>query len=924
MASVRLVLEGRDTTDPSLTQVIETSVNQPLSMVQVRESITHLFSLGRFEEVTVDATLDNGRVALRYDLTPIHPVTSIRFTGRLGEPGVDESALRRTIVDRYGATPPIGRVDDMVRLLQDALRERGYLHPSVDVRSERQHGPERSTLVFAVDPGFRTLIGRVEILGDPIVPREELIARLHLASGFPYQREDLTQRIDRQTADRRARGYYEARIVPDVQFADNDRVANLTVTVSPGPRTRVVFRGDPLPADRRDELVPVGREGSVDEDLLEDSTNRIEEFLRAQGYRAALAPHTREEANGELLITFTVKKGPQYRVASYDVEQNTAIARSEFDALLKVREGQPFSDARLDADVATIEDLYHRRGFAAAKAQAAVDPQRLPPDAPVIPVAVRIVVREGVRTVVDSVAFDGARALDEPVLRQQLQLLPGRPYVPAQLAVDRDAVQLAYQNVGYQSATVDAIPQFSADGTRVAIRFAIREGPRIFVDHVLIVGNVRTSSDTISRELQVKQGDPFSLAAINESQRRLAALGLFRRARISELRHGDETTRDLLVTIEEAPPTVVGYGAGVEGKLRRVQTPTGAVDEFALAPRAAFEVGRRNLFGKNRSINFFSSISANRLGLAPEAETSNTDLTEYRVGGTFREPRVFNTTADMFVNATFEQQLRTGFSFSRRSLSANVGQRVSPTVSITGTYLLQRTKVFNLQVSQDDRLYIDRTFPQFRLSSFSGSVIYDTRNDAVDPVAGAYASANVQVAGLAIGSEVGFAKSFFTLESFRQLPRASRFVFAGNARLGIANGFANRGELPASERFFAGGDTTNRGFALDTLGVRHIPAQEGDTIDEAGFPIGGNGVFVLMGEVRARVAGGLGVVGFVDTGNVFAHATDIDLTELRSAVGGGIRYKSPFGPIRLDVGFKVHPQPGEGLTAWFISFGQAF
>jgi len=80
----------------------------------------------------------------------------------------------------------------------------------------------------------------------------------------------------------------------------------------------------------------------------------------------------------------------------------------------------------------------------------------------------------------------------------------------------------------------------------------------------------------IERELRVKAGDPFSLSAINESQRRLAALGLFRRARISELRHGGETTRDLLVTIEEAPPTTVDYGGGVEGKLRAYKIHLGS------------------------------------------------------------------------------------------------------------------------------------------------------------------------------------------------------------------------------------------------------------------------------------------------------------------------------------------------------------
>jgi len=131
-------------------------------------------------------------------------------------------------------------------------------------------------------------------------------------------------------------------------------------------------------------------------------------------------------------------------------------------------------------------------------------------------------------------------------------------------------------------------------------------------------------------------------------------------------------------------------------------------------------------------------------------------------------------------------------------------------------------------------------------------------------------------------------------------------------------------DLPQSERFYAGGDTTIRGFALDRVGTRHIPALPNDTLNEDLLPIGGNGLVIVNAELRAPVSGGLGVVGFFDTGNVFARVTDIDLGELRSAVGGGVRYKSPFGPIRLDIGFKVNRQPGEGLTAWFVSFGQAF
>jgi outer membrane protein insertion porin family len=924
VASVRVVVEGRDSTDPALMQVIETQPGEPLMMTEVRESITHLFSLGRFEDVQVDATLEAGRVALRYEISPIHPVTRIRFVGA-GAPGLDRGALRQAIVDRYGVAPPVGRSADMTRLLADALRQRGYLHGSISIRAETQHSPERATLVFAIQPGDRTRIGSVSVVGRPPGGEAGLLRRLGITAGGPYLRDAINQRIDRYVDERRSRGYFETRIAADAQLVDDDRVANITISVTPGPRVRLVFAGDALPADVRAELVPVSREGSVDEDFLEDSSHRLQEYLRAQGYRDADVSYSRETTGGELVITFNVKKGPQYRVGSLDVAGNDSVSRTELETVLRTREAQPFSDTPLDADANAIADFYHRRGFAAAKVQTGVDPVAAPAVSGEVSVAVHLVIAEGPRTTVDGIVFEGNASVDRAALESRLGLKAGRPYVPEQVATDRDAIQLAYVNLGYQNATVDATPEYSTDRTRVTIRYAIQEGPRVFIGHVLIVGNVRTATAMIERELQVKPGDPFSLAAINESQRRLAALGLFRRARIAELRHGDETTRDLLVTIEEAPPTTIGFGGGLEGRLRPVRSEAlgGRVSEqFEVAPRAFFEVGRRNLFGKVRSVNFFSSIS-----LHPKDEpffanesatgTGGYGFPEYRVLGTFREPRLLETPFDGFATLTFEQQIRSSFNFARRSASAEAARRLTDTVSVSGNYQIQRTRIFDISISKDVPL-IERIFPTFRLSSFSATVIRDTRNDTVEPAGGRYVSANAQVAARAIGSEYGFAKSFVTAQTFHTIRGTNRVVAAGSARFGIATGFGDIEKLPASERFFAGGDTTIRGFALDRVGIPK------ETLDDDGVPIGGNGLVIFNAELRAPVSGGLGVVGFIDTGNVFARASDLDLGKLRSAVGTGIRYKSPFGPIRFDVGLKVNRRPGEALTAWFVSFGQAF
>jgi outer membrane protein insertion porin family len=925
VGTVRLAIEGRPTVDPVLTVVVETLAGRPLSMAAVRQTITHLFSLGRFDDVRVDATLEDGKVALRYELSPIHPVSGIRFTVAGAQSGLDTDQLRRAIVDRFGGSPPIGRLAEMARLVGDTLRERGYLHASITPRADVEHNPERATLVFALDPGPRTTIGAVEVVGRTTVPRDELLSKFGLRPGAPYQRDQLAARIDRYVEERRAARYYEATIAPSVQLDDGDRRANVTLSVNQGPRVHVEFTGDAaaLPEARRGELVldPLQREGSIGDDVLDYLTNQIEEFFRAQGYLDVAAPHTRGEGADELTIRFEIKRGLQHRIESAQLAGNANVSSEQFEPVVRLLNGQPWSATRLAVAGRMVGDLYRSLGYAAVRVSPADEP--LPADSVASPSvvghSVRIVVDEGPKTTISAVTFSGNNAIDDARLRARAGVQPASPYVADRLETARAAILTMYRDLGYENAAVAVTPQSSDDPTRVAVAFAIREGPQVLVDHVLIVGNVRTATETIERELQVKSGQPFALAAINETQRRLTGLGLFRRVRISELRHGDETTRDLLVAVEEAPATSIGIGGGIEGRLVAGTSPEGpATDELDLAPRAFFQIGRRNLFGSNRSVNLFTSISLH------STHSSAAGVTEYRFVGTLREPRLFDTAIDAFVNATVEQQVRSSFNFRRRSASAVVAKHLTQSVSATGNYQIQRTSVFDSRVEASDLPLIDRTFTQFLISSFSASIVRDTRDDPVDPAGGTYVSTNGQIAARAIGSEVGFAKSFVTAQAFHALPTARRIVVAANARLGMAGGFDTLGQLPASERFFAGGDTTVRGFALDRLGIRHIPFQPVDTIDSEGLPIGGNGLMVFNAELRSTVRGESQVVGFVDTGQVFARASDIDFTELRSAVGAGIRYKSPVGPIRFDLGFKVHRREGEGLTAWFISFGQAF
>ena len=927
VASIRLVVDGRDTTEPALTRLVEIEVGQPLSMRGVRETMLHLFAMGRFDDVRVDASVQGTGVAVRFDMIGVRPVSAIEFAGNTNAPGIDLGQLRRVVTDRAGPSPPATRIEELSRLVEGALRTRGYLRAKVSGRIAPA-GVGHTALVFDIDPGARAVIGSIDVVG-PAAARGELLLQLKVAAGAPFERDALTARIDKYVASRRRQGYYEAKVTLTDRPVDDDRTVNLTFTVEPGRHVRVVFAGDSFPGDRG-ELVPVEREGSVDEDLLEDSTARIEDALKAQGYKDAVAPHERTDSDGDLVITFRVSRGQQYRIARVTIDGNTSVPLTDLQPALRLREGQPFSQASLDAEAAAIEDVYRRSGFAEAKADISVIQQ--PISAGQVPVVVAIQIREGIRTLVQSVKVTGNPSIMESTLLDGLRLQPGRPFVIASLAADRDAILVRYLNAGYENATVDARPELNRERTAANIVYVVREGPQVLVDHVLIIGPERTEPSIVEKQLQLHPGDPLSREAVLDSQQRLRSLGLYRSVMISELRHGDENRRDLLVSVEEGPGTSVAYGGGFE-LARRVVAPdtgTAAEERFDAAPRGSFEISWRNLFGTNRSASVFSSLTLHPQGTKQEG------VTEYRVVNTFREPKVFNTPIDGLVTLLVEQQFRSSFNFRRRSATAEATKRFGGAVSLLGTYQIQQTEVYN--VTSDQNL-IDRVFPNVRLSSFSLSVLRDTRNDQIDPTGGQYFSAYGQLAAKALGGQVGFFKSFFRASAFRLVPRSRNVVLAGNAFLGLATGFPQQNpdgstitdpsgeparDLPQSERFYAGGDTTMRGFALDQLGVRHTPPQVNDTIDANGFPLGGNSELLFNVELRVPVWRQVETHGFLDTGNVFRRAVDLDFAEFRSAVGFGVLYKSPIGPLRFDLGFKVNRLPDESLTAFFITFGRAF
>ena len=953
LIDVRVEVGGVALVEPSVLQLVETRIGQPLSMEHVRQTIDHLVGLGRFDDVRVFAETIGpppGGVSVRWVLAPIQHIGRIDFAGRLV---LSDDALRREVDERLGSSPVASRVGEIVQTLTDYYHARGYRQPAIAPRLIGGDTEEVLTLVLSIDAGPQTVVGNTVVRGEAGRPADAVIADLHVEPGQPFDRVAVERRMTALEGELRDLGYYEANVEALPEFSDREPVVKLTIDVERGPRVRVVFTGDPLPEARRNELVPIRQERSVDLDLLEDASRNIEAFLRQQGYQGAEAPYVREEKGGELILTFNVARGPLHRVASLEVEGNRAVTRADIAPVLAVQPGEPFVASRITRVATAVTELYRQRGFAQAsvKTELSILPERRDDEQTFRPVEVRLIVTEGSPTIVSELIVEGAQAIAEQRIRAALGLVAGQPFYRPQMDADRDAIERVYQNEGFRGVEVQPAVDVADEGRRVVLRWRIKEGPRSLVDHVLVTGNRRTSDELIRREIAVQPGQPLGDELLIESQRRLAALGLFRRVRIIELPHGSSPNRDVLIEIEEAPSTTISYGGGVEAgrRLRPAEDGGQAEERIEVAPRGFFEISRRNLWGKNRSISLLTRVSFRPRDPAVDS-TDPTDLggygfNEYRVLGTFREPRPFNVSGDLQLTAFIEQAIRSSFNFNRRGVRAEYARRVREALRVSGRYSLDRTRLFDEKIQQEDQVLIDRLFPRVRLSTLTGSLLRDSRDDVIDPERGAVLGFDTTVAARALGSEVGFLKTFMQAFGYRYLPNAAGLTFAAGLRLGFAWGFERLVErraadgtpilspdgqpvfdvvddVPASERFFAGGDTTVRGFVLDRLGTP-------ETRNADGFPTGGNGLVVVNLEMRSPYWKGLGGVGFFDMGNVFKDAGDVRLGDLRPTAGFGVRYRSPIGPVRADLGFNLDRQlitfdSRERGMVFHISLGQAF
>jgi outer membrane protein assembly factor BamA len=953
VAGVRIEIEGEVTGAESLRALVSVPIGEPLRAADLRASLARLASLGTFEDERMDvaAAATAEGVVVTFRLWYRHTVDRIEA---VGDTGLDPGTLNGRILDQFGRIVPVGLTHERVRAtVERILRDEGFRHAAVTaIEPVETHDPHRATLRVTVAAGPRAIIAATEVVGESRLSPAEIQRRTLTTPGLPYREREVRDRLLQIRDQLGNQGYYAAEtgLLP-VRESENGAAVTVTLRVNAGPLVEIGWdrAADPPPGSL-DDLVPARREGSVDPDLIDQGEVNLEVALRRQGYWKADVSYTRVEEAGRLAITYRIVRGRRYFIDRVELAPDLTLPRAQIDKLIDVARGDVFDDVRVGAGIISVIAEYRRRGYY----QADADPTYLELPERETPTEAWVVVRprfiEGPLGTVAGItfSFDAPAHLAEGDLLAAMQSRPGTPYVEARRVADEEALRAYYDARGYRDAQVEIAPPGLTGGTEIALRVQIVEGRRSVVGDIVVFGNTRLADAEILSALAFQPNDPFSERARLESESRLYDRGIYRRVSVrAEPALPGQTRVRVIVTVEESPATAIAFGGGVEvDTVTRTGDDGRQEDHLATSPRGFFQATRRNLGGRNRVLSFFSRLS---LKPAKEAEGRRFGFADYRVALTFREFRAFETDTDLLLGVSSEQAGRTGFNFIRRGVSAEALRRLSPSVALTARYGLDFTELFDEVIEPDQQLVIDQQFPQVRLSTLSLGTIRDGRDNPIAPSRGSLVTADVETALRSIGSEVGYVKTFVQASRYQTLGAGGGVVFAGRAELGLARGFERIVELrdangdpilgsdgqpvtgvvedlPASQRFFAGGSTTVRGFQLDRLGVEEI-------IDEAtGLSRGGNALIVLNAELRAVVArlGGrpLAAVAFLDAGNVFAKVGDADLSRLRATPGFGVRYDSPLGPIRFDIGFKTNVLEIGGRRErrfeFHLSIGEAF
>jgi outer membrane protein assembly complex protein YaeT len=935
-----------------LLQILPQKAGQPLDRDQVRESIRILFATGRFADIQAEAEPSGPGVRLTFSTSLNFFVGAIGVEGAPAHPNTNQVANATKL--QLGELHTQDKLEHALRNVRQLMQENGYYRARVTAESISNAADQQVSILVHITAGEPARVGEVKITGHATFSQSQFedIARMHSGDGVTAARITNSLQRLRKKFQKQQRVLAQVSIA-EQQYHPESNAVDYTYLIEPGPVVLIHAVGFRISRGVLKKEVPVYEENALDDDLLNEGRRNLLDYLQSRGHFDATVEIQKETAPDTLHVNYQINPGPLHKFDLIEITGNKYFSRQMLRQRLQIQPSARFlshgrySGELLKGDVANLQALYVSNGFREAKIQTKVDDNYHGAENHI---AVHILIEEGPQTVVGSLQIVGNQKIDAKAF-PELYTAEGQPYSEQNLANDRESILNYYFNHGFSNANLEITTKPSpAHANHEDVTYTIQEGDQFFVNKVMTAGLNHTRDYVVQREIRVIAGQPLSQGDLLDTQRRLYDLGIFSQVDTAvQNPDGSDSQKNVLVQVQEAKRYTFTYGFGLEFEtgLPVGSSPGGST---GVSPRVGFDVTRLNMGGRDQTLIFQSHVG----------RLQQRGLVSYQI------PKLFdNDRLKLFYTVFYDNSLDVStFTSQRWEGKIDLRQQIGPLLPNYSTSITYRFDYRRVKASSIISDFSPAAFSLFSLPARVGgpgvTYIRDKRDNPLESTKGQYFTLDAFVSSSYFGSQASYGRILgqdATYYAFGQ--RNHKFVFARSTTLGLEQVYhgtvvlppgacqifhlvsscpSGISVIPLPEVFFAGGGNSHRGFGLNQAGPRD---------PDSGFPVGGTALFVNSEELRfpqislPYLGQGFGFAIFHDMGNVFTAGHDLVTGLMRwhqpdpsqclptnpgvvipacetqfnnsgydytsHAVGLGLRYKTPIGPLRFDFGYNLNP-----------------
>ena len=926
--------------------LIAQPIDAPYSQQRVDDTVAALKKTGQFKDVQVDVRPQAAGLQVLFVLQPaiyfgifdFGKATKVFPYNRLLQIASEPTQ------EPYTA----GRVEEAESNLLTFLHRTGFFLATVEPKLQTDENRGFVNVLFDIDLKRRAKFGKVILTGATEAETQRLqkslrswMARLRgtsIRTGKPYSLSKLDKATTYLQTELGKQHYLAAQVkLISANYDPQTNRADITFNVTQGPKISVGTQGAHVWGRTLKKLIPIYQENSVDPDLVEEGTRNLVSYFESKGFFDVKVKSRIDHQPSGTKVVYQIEKGSKAKVNTIEFRGNQKYDKGDLLPHVAVSKGSLFSHGKyseqlLRRSAKNLESFYRSNGYSQAK----VTPTAVNRNGKVI---INFQVQEGVQDVVESLKLEGNKSISENELAPKgFTLKPGGPYSAEMQDKDRDQIIATYLKRGFLTATFKgkAAPD-KANPHRVTVTYSIDEGAQVRTTMVTTLGAYHTRASVIAKQIKIPVGQPLSEEALLATESRLYTLGVFDWATVDPLRPiTTESENQVLVKLHEAKRNSITYGVGFEVLNRGGSIPGGTVALPNLPPvglPSNFKTSQQTFWGPRGSVQY------TRMNFLGRAETLSIGglaaRLDQRVAASWTDPAFLNSVWTSNISLTGERTSENPI-FTEKLVQG--GFQVHRTLNRARTetlflrYTLRRDDISNLLIPDlvppEDRAV--------RLSTLTASFIRDTRDSPLDAHRGIYESFEVGINPSVLGSSTNFGR-FMGQTAYYQRIGGNNIVWANSLRVGLELAY-NGAHIPLSELFFSGGGSTLRGFPLDGAGPQRNVAVCGNPADtstcsQIRVPVGGPQLVILNSELRfpipvtlPLIGDKLGGVAFYDGGNVYTSVGFHNFFDNYSnTVGFGLRYATPVGPVRIDLGHNLQQIPGvTKQLQLFITLGQAF